>query len=105
MSWDWLVYLREYRCPRHSLFTNNDCRFIEGNLVIICGCLPYLRQFFRRHAPRLIGDGSDPSSFGTRYQAKGVIFRRLRVRTITPDRLEQSQQTNPKSREEPDYSV
>ena len=32
---------------------------VEANLVIICGCLPIMRLFFRHVAPRLIGEHSD----------------------------------------------
>ncbi|KAF2168178.1 hypothetical protein M409DRAFT_21622 [Zasmidium cellare ATCC 36951] len=32
---------------------------IEANLVIICGCLPILRLFFRHVAPRFIGESSE----------------------------------------------
>ncbi|KAK4504900.1 hypothetical protein PRZ48_002863 [Zasmidium cellare] len=32
---------------------------IEANLVIICGCLPILRLFFRHVAPRLIGESTE----------------------------------------------
>ncbi|CAK3852960.1 integral membrane [Lecanosticta acicola] len=44
---------------------------VEANLVIICGCLPILRLFFRHVAPRLIGEypettASKPSSRGKR---------------------------------------
>jgi hypothetical protein len=31
---------------------------IEANLIILCGCLIFLRQFLRFHAPRLMGDRS-----------------------------------------------
>ncbi|KAL4869194.1 hypothetical protein BDV12DRAFT_208736 [Aspergillus spectabilis] len=36
---------------------------IEANLIVLCACLPYLRQFIRHHAPRCI---SESSSFGHR---------------------------------------
>jgi hypothetical protein len=35
---------------------------IEGNLVIICGCIPILRLFLRHVAPRLIGETRDESA-------------------------------------------
>ncbi|PYH98439.1 hypothetical protein BO71DRAFT_344885 [Aspergillus ellipticus CBS 707.79] len=35
---------------------------IEANFIIICGSLPYLRQFLRFHAPRWIGDSRGSSS-------------------------------------------
>lgn len=37
---------------------------IEGNLVIICGCLPILRLFLRHVAPRLIGENPDGTARG-----------------------------------------
>ncbi|OJJ66985.1 hypothetical protein ASPBRDRAFT_187807 [Aspergillus brasiliensis CBS 101740] len=36
--------------------------FIEANFIIICPCLPYLRQFLRYHAPCWIGDTGSNSS-------------------------------------------
>jgi hypothetical protein len=107
MRWGWLIYLRECRLPRHSLSTNKECRIIEANFVIICGCLPFLRQFLRHHAPRLLGDGSNTSSSETRYQTKGVILRRLRVHTTTSDTLEQTQSEEiPRmTAENPQYTV
>ncbi|PWY90326.1 hypothetical protein BO94DRAFT_623130 [Aspergillus sclerotioniger CBS 115572] len=36
---------------------------IEANFIIICGCLPYLKQFLRFHAPRWIGDSSGSSEY------------------------------------------
>jgi hypothetical protein len=43
---------------------------IESNFVILCGCLPYFRQFFRHHAPQCFRRTnksprtSDPSQTG-----------------------------------------
>lgn len=37
---------------------------IEANLVIICGCLPILRLFFRHVAPRLIGKHTETAASG-----------------------------------------
>lgn len=31
------------------------CSYVEANLIIICPCLPSLRQFFRRYLPAWIG--------------------------------------------------
>ncbi|GKZ28303.1 hypothetical protein AbraIFM66950_003559 [Aspergillus brasiliensis] len=35
---------------------------IEANFIIICPCLPYLKQFLRHHAPCWIGDTGSNSS-------------------------------------------
>ena len=37
---------------------------VEANLVIICGCLPILRLFFRHVAPRLIGEHTETAASG-----------------------------------------
>ncbi|EAU31884.1 conserved hypothetical protein [Aspergillus terreus NIH2624] len=31
---------------------------VEANFIVICACLPFLRHFLRRYAPKLIGEGS-----------------------------------------------
>ncbi|PYI01254.1 hypothetical protein BO78DRAFT_20936 [Aspergillus sclerotiicarbonarius CBS 121057] len=41
---------------------------IEANFIIICGCLPYLKQFLRFHAPRWIGDSNASSQYQYRQQ-------------------------------------
>ncbi|RAL15878.1 uncharacterized protein BO97DRAFT_362074 [Aspergillus homomorphus CBS 101889] len=41
---------RTYKLALASVFV-----VIEANFIIICGCLPYFRQFLRFHCPRLIG--------------------------------------------------
>lgn len=105
MRWDWLVYLREYCYSRHPLSTNKECRIIECNFAIICGCLPYLRQFLRRYAPRLLGDGNTSSSSETRDQAKGVMLRPIRVHTTTSDAPKQSQEIPRTTPENPQYRV
>ena len=38
---------------------------VEANLVIVCGCLPAVRQFLRSVAPRLIGESSSAQRYGT----------------------------------------
>ncbi|KAJ5947493.1 hypothetical protein N7466_000508 [Penicillium verhagenii] len=38
--------------------------YIEANLIIICPCLPFLRQFLRRYSPAWIGEAT---SSGRRY--------------------------------------
>ncbi|KAF2123687.1 hypothetical protein P153DRAFT_303557 [Dothidotthia symphoricarpi CBS 119687] len=43
---------------------------IESNLIIITGCLPTMRLFFRHVAPRLIGE----SSIGSRSQKPGTGY-------------------------------
>jgi hypothetical protein len=43
------------------MFTSSN---VEANFIIICACLPFLRHFLRRYAPKLIGEGS---SAGARY--------------------------------------
>ncbi|KAJ5948910.1 hypothetical protein N7454_002217 [Penicillium verhagenii] len=40
------------------------CAYIEANLIIICPCLPFLRQFLRRYSPAWIGEAT---SSGRRY--------------------------------------
>ncbi|KAJ5670924.1 hypothetical protein N7507_000051 [Penicillium longicatenatum] len=32
--------------------------YVEANLIIICPCLPFLRQFLRRHSPAWLGENS-----------------------------------------------
>ena len=54
---------------------------IEASLVIVCGCLPTLRLFFRHVAPRLIGESTlkrsqDPATTAT--AADSVSKSRLR---------------------------
>ncbi|PTU22107.1 hypothetical protein P175DRAFT_0516082 [Aspergillus ochraceoroseus IBT 24754] len=51
--------------------------FIEGNFIIICGCLPYLRHFLRHHPPRRVRGSrlggehpADRSSPGTSMRRK-----------------------------------
>ncbi|RAL04833.1 uncharacterized protein BO80DRAFT_209742 [Aspergillus ibericus CBS 121593] len=39
---------------------------VEANFIIICGCLPYFKQFLRFHAPRWIGDSRASASSQTR---------------------------------------
>ena len=39
---------------------------VEGNLVVICGCLPILRLFLRHFAPRLIGESTYASGSNSR---------------------------------------
>ncbi|KXT08850.1 hypothetical protein AC579_1482, partial [Pseudocercospora musae] len=46
---------------------------IEANLVVICGCLPILRLFFRHVAPRLIGEYSGGSGPRGRKAAGGGL--------------------------------
>ncbi|KXT09774.1 hypothetical protein AC579_6149 [Pseudocercospora musae] len=47
-----------------SLATPATWICIEGNLVVICGCLPILRLFLRHVAPRLIGEYGSASGTG-----------------------------------------
>lgn len=42
----------------HTNASRHAYRVIEANLIILCGCLIFLRQFFRFHAPRLMGNRS-----------------------------------------------
>ncbi|PWY62634.1 hypothetical protein BO83DRAFT_432322 [Aspergillus eucalypticola CBS 122712] len=50
-----------YNIGRPDLWIN-----IEANFAIICSCLPFLRYFLRRYAPRLIGENS---SLARRYHS------------------------------------
>ncbi|PYH31024.1 uncharacterized protein BO87DRAFT_365970 [Aspergillus neoniger CBS 115656] len=50
-----------YNIGRPDLWIN-----IEANFAIICSCLPFLRHFLRRYAPRLIGENS---SLARRYHS------------------------------------
>ncbi|KAF3390003.1 hypothetical protein DPV78_011518 [Talaromyces pinophilus] len=98
----------------YPLVTSNDQPYemalasiliiIECDFAIICGCLPYLRQFLRRYAPRLLGDGNTSSSSETRDQAKEVILRPIRAHTTTSDAPEQSQEIPRTTPEDPQYS-
>ncbi|KAL3465604.1 hypothetical protein BJX64DRAFT_252173 [Aspergillus heterothallicus] len=53
------AYDKTYRIAWTDLWIN-----VEANFIIICACLPFLRHFLRRYAPKLIGEGS---SAGARY--------------------------------------
>ncbi|PYI01313.1 hypothetical protein BO78DRAFT_436227 [Aspergillus sclerotiicarbonarius CBS 121057] len=44
--------------PTYDVGLPNLLINIEANFAIICTCLPFLRHFLRRHAPRLIGENS-----------------------------------------------
>ncbi|KAL4869884.1 hypothetical protein BDV12DRAFT_70431 [Aspergillus spectabilis] len=50
---------KTYRIAWTDLWIN-----VEANFIIICACLPFLRHFLRRYAPKFIGEGS---SAGARY--------------------------------------
>ncbi|KAF9891906.1 hypothetical protein FE257_002869 [Aspergillus nanangensis] len=50
---------------------------VEANFIIICACLPFLRHFLRRYAPKLIGEGSSASGFAD-YQIKSSSTRSWR---------------------------
>ncbi|KAL2814118.1 hypothetical protein BJX63DRAFT_204402 [Aspergillus granulosus] len=53
------AYDKTYQIAWTDLWIN-----VEANFIIICSCLPFLRHFLRRYAPKLIGEGS---SAGARY--------------------------------------
>ncbi|CEL08182.1 hypothetical protein ASPCAL11334 [Aspergillus calidoustus] len=53
------AYDKTYQIAWTDLWIN-----VEANFIIICACLPFLRHFLRRYAPKLIGEGS---SAGARY--------------------------------------
>ncbi|CEL10859.1 hypothetical protein ASPCAL13967 [Aspergillus calidoustus] len=44
--------------------------FIEGNFIILCGSLPYLRAFLRHYAPRWIGESNQSRGHGSDESSK-----------------------------------
>ena len=53
---------------------------VEASLVIVCGCLPTLKQFLRRHAPALIGERTrSKGTHKTPYSGDNRIFRTTQI--------------------------
>lgn len=51
---------------------------VEANFIVICSCLPSLRQFFRRHAPKWIGEGSSNPRYLNSYASETATRTRQR---------------------------
>ncbi|KAL4779283.1 hypothetical protein BJX76DRAFT_361956 [Aspergillus varians] len=49
---------KTYRIAWTDLWIN-----VEANFIIICACLPFLRHFLRRYAPKLIGENSSAGRY------------------------------------------
>ncbi|OJJ33425.1 hypothetical protein ASPWEDRAFT_43485 [Aspergillus wentii DTO 134E9] len=60
-----------YKISMPQLWAN-----IESNFIIICGCLPFFRQFLRRHAPGLIGEQGSTAPRYNNYYTYGSSSRR-----------------------------
>ncbi|KAL3482138.1 hypothetical protein BJX99DRAFT_252853 [Aspergillus californicus] len=64
---------------------------VEANFIIICACLPFLRHFLRRYAPRLIGEGSSAANYFKGYHVgtnTNRSWRRKPGTTILQDDVE-----------------
>ncbi|RJE18980.1 hypothetical protein PHISCL_08688 [Aspergillus sclerotialis] len=55
-------------------------RNIESNLIIICPCLPFLRQFLRHHSPKWMGDAGSSGRYFSREYFSGSFGRSRRQR-------------------------
>ncbi|RDW67442.1 uncharacterized protein DSM5745_09308 [Aspergillus mulundensis] len=78
---------KTYRVAWTDLWIN-----VEANFIIICACLPFLRHFLRRYAPKLIGEGSSAGRYFKSYNAGGVSttrsWRRRPEHTVLQDEIE-----------------
>ncbi|KAL4901184.1 hypothetical protein BDW74DRAFT_182038 [Aspergillus multicolor] len=79
---------KTYRVAWTDLWIN-----VEANFIIICACLPFLRHFLRRYAPKLIGEGSSAGRYfkSYAYTAGGSTTRSWRRRpehTVLRDEIE-----------------
>lgn len=65
---------------------------VEANFIVICACLPFLRHFLRRYAPKLIGEGSSAGrAYFPNYQNGSSTTRSWRRKpglTMLQDELE-----------------
>ncbi|KAL4913344.1 hypothetical protein BDW62DRAFT_214339 [Aspergillus aurantiobrunneus] len=64
---------------------------VEANFIIICACLPFLRHFLRRYAPKLIGEGSSAGRYFKSYTLGNSTARSWRRRpehTVLADEVE-----------------
>ncbi|OJJ95770.1 hypothetical protein ASPACDRAFT_81829 [Aspergillus aculeatus ATCC 16872] len=57
--------------PTYKLALASVFIVIEANFIIICGCLPYFRQFLRFHCPWLIGIHSSANESHSRGSSTG----------------------------------
>ncbi|PYI14314.1 hypothetical protein BO86DRAFT_389552 [Aspergillus japonicus CBS 114.51] len=57
--------------PTYKLALASVFIVIEANFIIICGCLPYFRQFLRFHCPWLIGIHSSTAESHSRGSSTG----------------------------------
>ncbi|KAE8136463.1 hypothetical protein BDV38DRAFT_112452 [Aspergillus pseudotamarii] len=58
------LFFHPFRITRRAHTPPLVYSYVEANLIIICPCLPFLRQFLRAYSPAWIGEGS---SRGRRY--------------------------------------
>ncbi|KAE8347192.1 hypothetical protein BDV24DRAFT_173107 [Aspergillus arachidicola] len=59
------------------------CGYIEANLIVICPCLPFLRQFLRTYSPAWIGEASKSGRRYTGYYGSGTGPRSRRKLGLT----------------------
>ncbi|CBF87130.1 hypothetical protein AN2575.2 [Aspergillus nidulans FGSC A4] len=67
------------------------CANVEANFIIICACLPFMRHFLRRYAPKLIGEGSSAGRYFKSYNGGASTTRSWRRRpehTVLQDEIE-----------------
>ncbi|KAL2818758.1 hypothetical protein BDW59DRAFT_175096 [Aspergillus cavernicola] len=66
---------KTYRIAWTDLWIN-----VEANFIIICACIPFLRHFLRRYAPKLIGENSSAGRYFKDYNAGPSTTRSWRRR-------------------------
>ncbi|KAL4928151.1 uncharacterized protein BDV17DRAFT_264902 [Aspergillus undulatus] len=76
---------KTYRIGWTDLWIN-----VEANFIIICACLPFLRHFLRRFAPKLIGEGSSGRNYFKSYTnpASTRSWRRRPEHSMLQDEIE-----------------
>ncbi|KAL4986521.1 hypothetical protein BDW68DRAFT_198014 [Aspergillus falconensis] len=78
---------KTYRIAWTDLWIN-----VEANFIIICACLPFMRHFLRRYAPKLIGEGSSAGRYFKGYNVGGAStsrsWRRRPEHTVLQDEIE-----------------
>ncbi|KAI9374424.1 hypothetical protein BJX61DRAFT_540774 [Aspergillus egyptiacus] len=73
IAWtDLWMYVPLYQPPKSRSFRFLPSN-VEANFIIICACIPFLRHFLRRYAPKWIGEGSSGGRYFRErgYQAGG----------------------------------
>lgn len=61
----------------------SNYRNVEANLIVICPCLPFLRQFMRRHAPAWITQVSSTAQSYFKDYSSGTVSRSRRKNGLT----------------------